>query len=164
MSTTVGRGTPSQNYQTTEVPIATAKALTDYVACAVQSGTLTLPSDQAWNTDEATTRSDFVATFVGINAQLKQANVARIPGNSQDNVVVIENQGEYDVVVESATYAIGDYLGPSKAAGNALIDTSFKKVTPVAGACFIVVKNYGTATTLVRARVVSTKVPAAKFA
>lgn len=161
MSTCVGRASPSR-ISTVEAPIATAKALSDYTAVGIASGTLILPSDQAWNTDEATTRADFVALFLGVNAQLKVANVARIPGNSQDNIVVVENEGEYDVVVESSTFEIGDYIGPSKAAGNALLDTSFKKVTPVAGACFKVIKRYATATTLVRARVLSTLVPLAK--
>lgn len=161
MSVCIGRGSPNKTSQV-EVPIATAKALDDYYACGIASGTLILPSDQAWNTDEATTRADFVALFVGINAQLKQADVARIPGNGQDNIVVVENEGEYDVVVESSTFEIGDYIGPSKDTGNALKNTTFKKVTPVAGACFKVVRRYASATTLVRARVLSTLVPLAK--
>lgn len=155
MSVCVGRSSPRSAWSTIEAPIATAKAITDYSAIAIVTGAAATPADQTWNTDEATTRSDFVANFVGISEQLKVANVARIPGNSQDNILVVCNEGEFDVVVESATFIIGDYLGPSKAAGNALIDTSFKKVTPIAGACFEVIKTYASATTLVRARVLS---------
>lgn len=161
MATCTGRSSPEIT-QTVEVPIATAKALTDFVAVGIASNTLKLPSDQAWVTDEATTRTNFVTDFVGVNQQLKAANVARIPGNSKDNICVVNNIGVYDVVVESATFQIGDLIGPSKDTGNALKDTSFKKVTAIAEACFQVVETYTSAVTLVRARILSNKARASR--
>lgn len=161
MSTCTGRSSPEVT-RTVEVPIATAKALTDFVAIGVASNVAVLPSDQTWVTDEATTRANFVTVFVGVNQQVKAANIARIPGNSKDNIVVVNNEGVYDVVVASNTFQIGDLIGPSKDTGNALKDTEFKKVTAIGEACFQVCETYTSAVTLVRARILSNKARASR--
>lgn len=147
-----------------EIRVATAKAVADTYLVGVASDTLTLPADQTWTTDEATTRAAFIATLVGVADQIKLANVARINGNSEDNIIrVVTGPDVYDIPVESATFVVGDYVGPAKDTGNALINTMFKKVTPVTEAAFRVVRSSaGVAVTTVRARLLSTLVPNAK--
>lgn len=161
MATCTGRSSP-RHTTTVELPIATAKLLDDFIAVGVTSNTLATPADETWVTDEPTTRTNFVARFVGVNQQVKAANVARVPGNSKDNIVVVNNEGVYDVVVESSTFQIGDFIGPSKDTGNALKNTSFKKVTAATEACFQVVETYTSAVTLVRARILSMKARASR--
>lgn len=155
------RSTPDQT-RCIEVPIATAKAIDSWYACALTSGTLTLASDETWDTNLATTQAAFVAKFLGVTDQLKQANVARIPGNMQDNIIRVVSDGLYMVPCTSTTYVIGDTLGPSKAAGNALVDTSFEKAA-AASSCFRVVKGSGGANaTEVLCRVMSVLAPNAR--
>ena len=148
----------------TEVRVATAKAVDDNYAVGIASDTLILPADQAWNTNEATTRSDFVATFVGIADQVKAAGVARVPGNSEDNIIrVVSGPDVYDFPVESNTFVVGDYIGPSKDTGNALKNNMFKKVSSAAeGIARVVRSSAGVAVTTVRAMVLSTLNPVSK--
>lgn len=155
------QSTPDQT-RFVEMPIATAKAIDDLYPCALTSGTLTLPSDETWDTNLATTQAAFVAKFVGVTDQLKVANVARIPGNMQDNIIRVVADGLYLVPCTSTTYLIGDTLGPSKAAGNALVDTSFEKAV-AASSCFRVVKgSAGVSVTSVLCRVMSVLAPNAR--
>jgi hypothetical protein len=145
-----------------EAPIATAKAIDDFYAVAQTSGTVTLPSDETWDTNLATTQANFVAKYLGQADQLKVANVARIPGNMQDNIIRVVSDGLYLVTVESAAFVIGESVGPSKASGNALVDTSFVKAV-AASSCLRCVKgSAGVAVTSVLCRVMSTLAPNAK--
>ena len=140
--------------------VATAKAVADCYAVGLASNTLVLPSDEAWDTDLATTRTNFKDKFLGIADQVKAANVARIPGNSEDNKIrVVVGQFEvYDVPIESAAVEVGDYLAPTKDTGNALVNTSFTNVTTASaqGILKVVESSAGVAVTTARARVVTT--------
>ena len=114
------------------VYVATAKAVPfgSLVGIAT-AGTLNLAADQAWNTNEATTRADFVATFAGVAMQEKAANAARIPGNTEDNAIRLATTGVYEFNVTSASNFVNGVtlLGPDKDTGNALQNTSVKIVT-----------------------------------
>jgi len=138
--------------------VATAKAVADNYAVGMASDLLVLPSDQTWNTDLATTRADFKAVFLGIADQIKAANIARIPGNSIDNVLRTCIQGVYDIPIVSAVVAIGDWFAPTKDTGNALINTTFTNVTTASttGILRAVESSFGVAVTTARVAIVST--------
>ena len=138
--------------------IATAKAVADTYAIGLNSDLVVLPSDETWVTDLATTRTNFKNRFLGIADQVKAANVARIPGNSEDNKIRTTLTGVYDIPITSAVVAIGDYFAPTKDVGNALINTQFDNVTTAAatGILRAVESSLGVAVTTARVQVVST--------
>lgn len=119
------------------VYVATAKAVPfgSLVGIAT-AGTLMLAADQTWNTNEATTRSDFVATFAGVAMQEKAANQVRIPGNTEDNAIRLATTGVYEFNITSASNFVNGVtlIGPDKDIGNALQNTSCKIVTAQAEA------------------------------
>lgn len=140
--------------------IATAKAVADCYPVGMASDVVVLPSDEAWDTDLATTRTNFKAKFLGVADQVKAANVARVPGNSEDNKIrVVAGPFEvYDIPIVSSAVAIGDWFAPTKDTGNALINTTFTNVTTVAatGIFKAVESSLGVAVTVARVRLVST--------
>lgn len=148
-----------------ETRVATAKAVDVGVAVGVASDVAIVPSDQAWDTSLAVTQANFAALFVGVSDQTKTANVARITGNSEDNVIrcVYGADDVYDITIESATVATGDWFGPSKDTGNALINTSFVKVAGATQGIFQAVRSsQGVAVTTARVAVRSGKLAASR--
>lgn len=129
--------------------VATAKAIPFGSLVAVESdGSMTLPADQAWNTSEAQTRTDWVAKFAGVAMQEKAANVARIPGNSEDNRIRVATAGIYEFNFASAVSPIAGYtmFGPSKDTGNALENLTVKVVTAITEAVAIAFQTKTSAT------------------
>lgn len=106
-----------------------------------------------WDTDLATTQTAFAAAFAGLavgnsaaaSTDLRQVNVPAV----QDGDV------EFDCA--SADYKIGEYIGPAKAAGNALTNT-MTKVASKTLAVAVVVKDSGASATRVTARLVNTTI------
>jgi len=94
--------------------VATAKAVAVGDLCGMSSGTLVKASDTTWNTDLATTQSDFRALFLGVSGQQKDANLARVFGNATDNVIRIDAGGIFTFDCASATFEVGDFVGPAK--------------------------------------------------
>lgn len=108
-------------------------------------------SAQTWDTNEATTRTAFVVAFTGISEGRSRIGTT----DTRDLRIPVNMDGTFEIDVESATFVVGNYVGPAKAAGNALVNTC-KKVTPKTEAIAVVVQNYPVATTKVLARLINT--------
>lgn len=100
------------------------------------------------------TQFAFAQSFLGVSAQDKTANVARVVGNSVDNEIRINTAGVYDFDCASATFTVGDLVGVAKASGNALEDQKVVEVVHESLAIGVVVKAATSATT-VRVRLFS---------
>ena len=105
-----------------------------------------------WTTDEATTRTNFVAAFCG----MAESRTRIASADVRDASVEVNMDGSYEFDVASGTaLVIGDFLGCAKAAGNALVDT-VKKVTVRTEAIAICVEPMLSTGTRVRARLINT--------
>jgi hypothetical protein len=142
------------------VPIATAKATADGNIVGLSSGTLVNASDTTWNTNIATTQTDFRLLFLGISMQDKAAAVARVYGNSEDNRIGVSTGGVWEFDCASATFAVGDFVGPAKQTGDLLED---QKVVAVASQALAIgqVERAVTSGTRVRVRILSHLLPLA---
>lgn len=113
---------------------------------AIDAGTLVARSSDVavpvtvfpWTTDLATTRANFAAAFLGVAISRNRAG----KGEPEDLQCIALQDGEFECDVSSATYKIGDYLTPVKAAGNALTNVLEKHATAVkAQSVFVVVED-----------------------
>jgi hypothetical protein len=146
----------------TVAPVLTAQAVAvgDIVGLSA-AGNVVRAEDTVWNTDLATTQSDFVDVFLGISTQRKTANVALVPGNSAANLIVASTAGRYTAACAATTFLVGDYVGPAKnPASNNLVSQVVAKVATAAGAIGVVTRA-GTNLTTVQFDLLSTKVPKA---
>lgn len=85
-------------------------------------------SDVTWNTDEATTRGDFTAAFLGV------AMSASPDGKSEDVVVATKGIFRFDInAAPGADLQIGTLVGPAKAAGDALLNQILKNAATAKG-------------------------------
>jgi len=134
--------------------LAQATEVGDLVAID-SSGDLYRAEDETWDTDEATTRQNFVANFLGVCAQRKVANESLPYGNSEAKVRV-NTAGVFRFKATSATYQVGELVGPEKDTGNNLLSTTVQKVTADNEAIAQVVERAVTSTTVV-ARLLSRK-------
>lgn len=81
------------NYGTTNpvvAPVATATAVNVGDLCAIVSGNVVPAASFTWDTDEATTQTNFATAFLGASGQFKKADVAQIYGNSVANEIRID--------------------------------------------------------------------------
>lgn len=142
-------------------PVLTAQAVEVGDIVGLSSGNVVRAEDTAWNTDLNTTQSDFAALFLGISGQRKVATVARVDANGQDNAIRVDTGGIYETDCASATFAVGDLVGPAKQTGNLLESQKVVAVATEARAIGRVVEK-GTSVTKVKWRVLSTKSPVAR--
>jgi hypothetical protein len=142
-------------------PVATAKAVALGDLVGQSSSTLVKASDTVWDTNLATTQAAFVALFMGVSAQRKDANVARPYGNSVDNYIRVDTDGVYEFDCASASFDVGDLVGPAKDTGNALLDNKVVAVGSSAAAIGRVHKK-GASVTRVQVKILSTLYPTAK--
>jgi hypothetical protein len=143
------------------VPVLTAQAVEVGDICGLSSGNAVRAEDTTWNTSLAQTQTDFAALFLGVSGQRKIAATARVAGNGQDNRIRVDTQGIYEFDCASATFAVGDLVGPAKQSGNAL---ESQKVAAVGSEALAIgrVAEAGTSVTKVKVRVLSVKQPAAR--
>lgn len=142
-------------------PVLTAQAVAVCDLVGLSSGNVVRAEDQAWDTDLATTQAAFVALFLGVSGQRKTANVARVDGNSEDNRIRVDAEGVYEYDCASASFAVGDLVGPAKQSGNAL---ESQKVV-AAGSESVAIGRVAEATssaTKVKVRILSAKMPSAR--
>lgn len=134
-------------------PVATATALEpgDLISRNATTGLVTPASSFTWDTDLATTQAAFVALFYGCSQQLKTANVARVHGNGDDNIVMIEMGGVREYDCASADFVFGQLLGPAKQSGNALENKKLVGVASESLATHICVRA-GTSLTRIQAK------------
>ena len=142
-------------------PVQTAQAVALGDLVGLDTGNVVRAEDETWDTDLATTQTNFVEKFLGVSAQRKTANVARVDGNGEDNVIRVATGSVYEFDCASATFAIGDLVGPAKQTGNAL---ESQKVVSVATEPLAIgrVAEAGTSVTRVKVRLLSVAYPAAR--
>ena len=102
------------------VTIATAQAVTRGDMVGLSSDTLVRAEDETWTTDLATTQRLFASKFLGVSEQTKNATDAGVFGNGSDNTCLVHLCGIYEFDCASASFAVGDLVGPAKQTGNAL--------------------------------------------
>ena len=129
------------------------------------SGTVVKASDEAWVTDLATTRTNFVAKFLGASAQKKAAN-ADPYGNTGENAgkIRVDTGGVRKYAAAAGSYPVGQLVGPAKQSGNALEDNKVDDVSSEAHAIGRVVKEGGTDPAYVLVELLSKVAPAARQA
>lgn len=132
------------------VPIATAQAVADGDIVGMAAGTMIRAQDQAWDTNLATTQTAFVLLFLGVSMQDKAALVARVYGNSEDNRIGVSTGGPWEFDCASATFAVGDLVGPAKQSGDLL---ESQKVVAVATEALAIGRVERAVTSGVRVRV-----------
>lgn len=143
------------------VTIATNQAVEVGDIVAMTSGTLTRAEDEAWDTNLATTQEAFVAKFLGISAQKKAAGATKPYGNSVDNRTRADSEGVFEFDCASASFAVGDYVGPAKQSGDAL---ESQKVVAVATEARAIgrVMEATSSSTRVKVRILSKLLPKAR--
>lgn len=144
-----------------EIPVATATAITCGDLVGISSGNIVNAAATTWDTNTATTQAAFALLFVGVAAQTKVANVARIFGNSSDNIIRVDTAGDFEFDCATANFAVGDLVGPAKDTGNALLSNKVVAVATENLAIGRVVKA-GTNITRVQVRILSVKAPLAR--
>jgi hypothetical protein len=146
-----------------DCPIATGQAVDIGDLVGISSGTLVRASDTTWDTNLATTQVAFRALFLGVSGQFKDSSTAQIRGNYIANRCRVDSDGFYQFATASASYNIGDLVGPAKASGNALLNDTVASVAALDKAIGYVVEKTTSATT-VKVRLLSVKAPNAASA
>ena len=139
-------------------PVLTAQAVSQYDLVGLSAGNVVRAEDETWVSSLAVTQAAFARKFLGVSGQRKEAGVARVPGNSADNLIRIDPAGTFEYDCASATFAVGDLVGPAKAAGNAL---ESRKVVAVADESLAIgrVAEAVTSATTVKVKLLSSAVP-----
>lgn len=137
------------------VPIQTAQAVETGDLVASASGNLIRAADFTWTSNLATTQTNFAALFFGASAQTKNNTADRPYGNSKANTCRVDTGGDWEYDCDSATFKVGDLVGPAKDTGNALLS---QKVVAVASEALAIgrVIEAGTSITRVKIRLLST--------
>lgn len=143
-------------------PVLTATAINTVDILGFTAGNVYLASAETWDTNLATTQTNFVTKFLGLSGQKKLAAEARVHGNSTDNIIRVDCSGVYEFDASSATYTIGQFVGPAKASGNALVDSTVVGVASAALAIGRVIENSGASATKVKVQLLSTLNPVAR--
>jgi hypothetical protein len=122
------------------------------------NGVLYPAEDQTWDTSEAETREDFAERFVGVVSQSKRTGDTVPYGNSAA-VIRVATSGVFEADLDAATtMQIGDWVGPTKASGTALVSQTVEKVTAGNQAIGICVEA-GTSLTRVKFKLISKLFP-----
>lgn len=129
-------------------------------ATAIEKGDLVMldtddvkpASSEAWVTDEATTRANYVAHHLGVAGTRHAANTGATTG------FPVNSDGIFYFDCEAATYEVGDLVGPAKASGNALLATKLKKVTGATEAVGYAIEKSGANATVIKVRIRQRKV------
>lgn len=142
-------------------PVATAQAVAVGDIVGLSSGNTVRAEDTTWDTNTATTQAAFALLFLGVSGQRKTAAVARVDGNGEDNRIRIDADGIWEFDCASATFAVGDLVGPAKQTGNAL---ESQKVVAVATENLAIgrVAEAGASVTRVKVKILSVKMPAGR--
>lgn len=133
----------------------------DFVAQV--TGNAVSAADFTWNTNLATTQTDFSAVFIGHCYQYKAANSNQVYGNSTVLDLGVSTSGVYQAPLQSATtIAVGDWIGLAKnPSANELLSQVVVKVDAEAKAIGKAVEA-GTDLENVKFRIFSRVLPLAK--
>lgn len=140
--------------------VANAQVVAVGDIAALVSNTLVRAEDFAWDTDLATTQAAFRLKFLGVAAQKKRSTDTTVKGNSVANQIRVDTDGVFEYDCASATFEVGDLVGPAKQSGNAL---ESQKVVGVATDSLAIghVVERGTSITKVKVKLWSYLSPAA---
>jgi hypothetical protein len=146
------------------VPAVTADLYEIGDICALSAaGNAVTGAAFTWNTDLATTQTDFATAFLGHCYQYKAALSDQVYGNSLAGVIGVSSSGTYEADVQTATtLKVGEFVGLAKdPAGNLLLSQTVVKVATMALAIGVVVEA-GVSLTRVKFRLLPSKVPFAR--
>jgi hypothetical protein len=143
-------------------PVASASAVEVADLVALVSGNVVAAASFTWNTSLSQTQTDFAAAFLGASAQKKIANVAQVAGNSAANLMRIDTAGVFEFDCTSATYAVGDLVGPAKDTGNNLLSQKVEAVSASEARAIGRVVEAGSSLTRVKVRLLSKIAPTAR--
>ena len=145
----------------TIIPVRTADGVNIGDIVAYDSGYAISAADFVWNTDLATTQTDFVSNLLGHSYQYKAALSDQVYGANQPNTLGVSTSGVYEADCASTTFNVGDYVGMAKASGNALLPQTVASVPSLARAIGVVVEA-GANLTRVKFRLLSKVLPLAR--
>lgn len=97
---------------TIAVPTATVIEVNDLIATNSSTEVPYPASDQAWDTDLATTQTAFATRFLGVAAKYSR--------NGDIDPIVVNTNGVFEFECAAAQFKLGDLVGPAKQSGNAL--------------------------------------------
>lgn len=146
------------------VPVAKAKAVAKDDLCArADDGTFYKASEQAWDTDLATTQAAFVAKFLGSSAQDKVAD-EWVYGNAgvDESNVRVNTGGVVPFTAAAGTYLMGSLVGPAKQSGNLLENQKVALVATENLAIGRVRQGFGVNPSVVYVELLSKILPAAR--
>jgi len=107
------------------------------------------------------TQYNFAQSFLGLSHQRKAASVARCYGSSEDNILVAHCGGVFLCDCASASFNVGDPVGPAKDTGNALLSQKVVAVADISLGCGYVTEKT-TTLTQVKVEIISKKSPPAR--
>lgn len=110
-------------------PVETAQAVAVGDLVGLSSGNVVRAEDESWDTSLLVTQRNFVRKFLGVSAQKKVSGTAKPYGNSLDNRMRVDSDGVFEFDCASASFAVGDLVGPAKQSGNALESQKVVAVT-----------------------------------
>ena len=153
-----------EDNQPITVPCITADLYEIGDICALNaSGEAVTGANFTWDTDLATTQTNFATAFLGHCYQYKAAATNQVYGNSLAGVIGVSTAGTYSAPLQSATtLAVGDFVGLAKnPSSNALLSQVVVKVASMAEAIGVVVEA-GTSLTTALFRILPSTVPFAR--
>lgn len=127
---------------------------------AYDSGLAVPGADWTWDTNLATTQTNFAAAFLGHCFQFKAAGSAQVYGNSTSGTIGVSSTGTFEADVdEETTFSLGEFVGLAKnTSSNNLVSQVVAKVDTLAKAIAVVVEE-GVDLTRVKFRILSSIVP-----
>lgn len=142
--------------------IATGVALTGVVPTneiltgelVALAGGVAVPADAfTWNTDIATTQTNFAAALLGVSAD----NSLAASDNALSVEISVHTDGTFDAdLLAAATVEIGNYLAPAKNPSSNSLVNELVVVATKARATHVVQQRETVATTKVKARLINT--------
>lgn len=132
---------------TKAVPTATVINPGELVG-TLASGGNPYPADaEVWDTNLATTQTNFRTRFLGVSMELSR--------NGDVQPIRVNCGGVHRFNCAAATFELGDFVGPAKDTGNALLSDTVVAVGSEALAIGRVAKRYASNTTIVDVEVFS---------
>jgi hypothetical protein len=120
--------------QPVEVTVATAQQVNIGDLVSQESNTLKRAEDETWTGTLSGTQVNFVASFMGVSGQRKNANATQPgTGGGPPGTVRVDTAGVFEFDCTSATFQVGDLVGPD-AASNALLSQQVVAVSAKANA------------------------------
>lgn len=113
-------------------------------------------ADLTWDTNLATTQADFADVFAGVAAEQSAS------GDTDSIDIDISPMSVYEFAVASATYEIGDKLGPDQSGGTALLSQQLEEA--VAASAVAVAYERKTSATRLKVKFASALNPASSNA